>query len=141
MDGIRPLCLSSPYQTEPVGMDSKNWFTNAVGKLETSLSPSILLDRLLKLEIQFGRHREASAIKKHQDRLLDLDILLFGDMIIEDSDLVLPHPEMDRRLFVLVPLAEISPACFHPLLEQTASQMLSHLTRQTNQQEISKVFW
>lgn len=124
---IRTLRLSSPYRTEPVNMASANWFINAAGTLETSLTPEELLDTLLALEEQFGRTRRSDD-RGYQDRTLDLDLLLMDDRIIQTARLVLPHPEMHCRLFVLAPLAEIVPDLTHPVLHRTIRDLLHSLT-------------
>ncbi len=115
---ITLLTLSSPYRTAPVGMDSDNWFTNAVGVLQTSLTPRALLQEMLRVEQEMGRDRS-----RGMDRTVDLDILYYDDLILSEPDLEIPHPEISRRLFVLAPLAEVAPDHIHPVLEQS-SQML-----------------
>ncbi len=115
---ITLLALSSPYQTAPVGMDSDNWFTNAVGVLQTDLSGHELLAIMLGIEQEMGRDRS-----RGMDRTVDLDILYYDDDIISDTDLEVPHPQMNRRLFVLAPLAEVAPDHLHPLLQQSSLQL------------------
>lgn len=116
--GVTLLALSSPYQTAPVGMASDNWFTNAVGVLQTSLSAHELLVIMLGIEQEMGRDRS-----RGMDRTVDLDILYYDDDIISDGDLEVPHPQMNRRLFVLAPLAEVAPDHLHPLLQQSSLQL------------------
>lgn len=108
IDGIELLSISSPYKTAPVDMDSQHWFTNAVGCLRVSLTPLQLLKALLGVENTFGRTRN---IKKfgYQDRSLDLDLLYYGDIVMDDPELILPHPRITERLFVLVPFVELEP--------------------------------
>ncbi len=118
----RSIGLSSPYLTEPVGMESDYLFTNAVGLLETGLDPKSLLAAMLDLEKQMGRDR-----KKGKDRKVDLDLLFYDDLVMNTTSLVLPHPEIANRLFVLAPLAELVPEHSHPLLQKTAEQMLQDL--------------
>lgn len=105
---IVTVALSHPYSTTPVGMDSPNRFTNAVGELLTSLNPRKLLDVLMKIETLFGRTRREGA-QGYEDRTLDLDMLYYGECTMNDPDFVLPHPRIAERLFVLRPLAEICP--------------------------------
>jgi 2-amino-4-hydroxy-6-hydroxymethyldihydropteridine diphosphokinase len=107
-EGVWTVALSHPYRTAPVGMESSNQFTNAVGMLETILSAHGLLNLLLQIESAFGRRRDPSATG-YQDRPLDLDILCFGELVLTTPELVLPHPRLDDRLFVLAPFAEIAP--------------------------------
>ncbi|MDA3969992.1 MAG: 2-amino-4-hydroxy-6-hydroxymethyldihydropteridine diphosphokinase [Desulfobulbaceae bacterium] len=115
---ITLLTLSSPYKTAPVGMESDNWFTNAVGVLQTSLSPRDLLQEMLSIEQEMGRDRSVG-----MDRTIDLDILYYDDVIISEPDLEIPHPEISRRLFVLAPLAEVAPDHIHPVLEQSSHML------------------
>lgn len=88
-------------------MESSNWFTNAVGQVATTLAPHELLALMLRVEEQFGRVRDGDAIG-YQDRSLDLDLLYYGEAQLSTVDLVLPHPHIASRLFVLAPLAEIA---------------------------------
>jgi 2-amino-4-hydroxy-6-hydroxymethyldihydropteridine diphosphokinase len=101
----RLICRSSLYSTEPVGFAEQPRFVNAVVALETELDPRGLLNGLLKIEQEFGRDRSAGFA--NGPRTLDLDILLFGDLKIDEPDLRIPHPRMAERGFVLVPLREI----------------------------------
>lgn len=111
---------SSLYSTEPVGFADQPRFVNAVVALETELSPRELLDRLLKLEQEFGRDRSGAI--ENGPRTLDLDILLFGDVEISEPGLEIPHPRLEERAFVLVPLREISPRIFDAGDGETMSQ-------------------
>ncbi len=115
--------LSSPYRTEPLGMESEHWFTNAVGSIETTLAPKVLLKVLLSVEQEMGRDRS-----KGQDRPIDLDLLYYGEDKIDEPDLIVPHPEIANRLFVLEPMCEIEPNLMHPQLHLTSVQMLDRLT-------------
>lgn len=114
VQGVETIAISSPYFSEPVNMKSSNWFTNAVGKLETDLSAAALLDVLLEVERVFGRRRDEN-IPGYQDRTLDLDMLYFGDTVVSTSRLTLPHPYLAERLFVLKPLAELDPEYHDPV--------------------------
>lgn len=105
-EGIQTSCLSSPYRSAPVGMESDHWFTNGVGSLMTSLAPESLLDVLLDIEYRLGRRRD-SQVTGYQDRSLDLDMLYYDDLVLETVRLVLPHPRIAERLFVLQPLLEV----------------------------------
>lgn len=108
VDGIVLDGLSNPYMTAPVYMASQHWFTNAVGRLQVSLAPLALLKVLLHVEASFGRTRSPK-VSGYQDRSLDLDLLYYGDIIMKSPELILPHPHINKRLFVLVPFAELEP--------------------------------
>lgn len=107
-DGVVLDGLSSPYMTAPVDMASQHWFTNAVGRVLTTLSPLSLLQVLLGIETSFGRTRSEKKFG-FQDRTLDLDLLYYGDTVMDSPELILPHPRIGDRLFVLVPLVELEP--------------------------------
>jgi 2-amino-4-hydroxy-6-hydroxymethyldihydropteridine diphosphokinase len=106
----RVLARSSLYRSAPVGFADQPDFINAVAELETALTPRELLDALLALEQKFGRTREF----RDAPRTLDLDLLLYGDLQLDESGLTLPHPRMSLRAFVLLPLMEIAPMCVIP---------------------------
>jgi 2-amino-4-hydroxy-6-hydroxymethyldihydropteridine diphosphokinase len=120
--GIKLMVLSSPYSSEPVGMESTNWFINAVGSLQTSLQPEELLTTMLAVEASLGRQRNMQGTP--EDRSVDLDLLYWGDRVCHDPRLILPHPEIANRLFVLLPLMEIAPQKLHPVLQKTTTEML-----------------
>lgn len=113
---------SSLYESEPIG-EAKNWYVNGVVELETGLSPQQLLSRLQKIESALGRKRT----KKWASRTIDLDILLFDTHIVNEERLKIPHPEMYRRRFVLLPLSELAPQFAHPLLGSTVTELLAGL--------------
>lgn len=124
--------ISSLYRTAPVGLKHQPDFINAVVALDTRLSPRELLDELFAVEARFGRERSV----KNAPRTLDLDLLLYGDTIMDDPALTLPHPRMHERAFVLAPLTEIAPALVIPgrgsvatLLAACADQRIHALTR------------
>lgn len=128
--------MSSLYRTAPVGISDKLRhqpdFINAVVALDTRLPPRELLDELFAVEAHFGRERSV----RNAPRTLDLDLVLYGDLVLEDPDLTLPHPRMHERAFVLVPLAEIAPGLVVPgrglvetLLESCRDQRIHPLTR------------
>ena len=116
---------SALYESEPIG-EAKNWYVNGVVELETGLSPQQLLSRLQKIESALGRKRTALT-KKWASRTIDLDILLFDRHIVNEERLKIPHPEMHRRRFVLLPLSELAPQFAHPLLGSTVTELLGGL--------------
>ena len=126
------LSMSSPYKSEPVGIPTANWFLNAVGVIETKLSPEDLLEKMLTIEKEMGRDRSHGV-----DRCIDLDLLYYDNLIINSPDLVLPHPEIQNRLFVLLPLAELAPDHLHPVLEQTTRMMCKRLAVEKSVEKIS----
>jgi 2-amino-4-hydroxy-6-hydroxymethyldihydropteridine diphosphokinase len=122
-------------------MVSRHWFINAAGSLTTSLGPEELLQELLAVERGFGRTRDPS-VSEYRDRTLDLDLLLYEDVILSSSDLVLPHPAIEYRLFVLYPLGEIAPEYVHPRLRKTIRELLLNLERkQDTAPVVAKVSW
>jgi len=123
---------SSLYETKPVGYKKQPWFINCALELETSLPPEELLKNLTRIEKALGRKREV----KWRPRLIDLDILFYGQRIIKNEDLNIPHPEIAKRKFVLIPLDEINPRIYHPQLKKTVSQILNGL--RNNKQEVVK---
>ncbi len=115
--------ISSFYNTEPVGYEKQEDFVNAVAALETKLSPEALLAACREIEDELGRKRDL----RWGPRTIDLDILLYGEERIETQDLIIPHPLMHLRRFVLVPLCEIAPSARHPALQRTAVALLREL--------------
>ncbi len=118
--------VSSYYETEPVdpgGTLGANWFYNGVVRLETSLSPNRLLDILQETERGLGRTES----NREGPRTMDFDILLFGQEVIKQPGLTVPHPRLHQRRFVLEPLVELNPAYKHPTLQKTMQELLSEL--------------
>ena len=121
----RIVARSSLYSTEPVGFAEQPRFLNAVVGVETNLAPRDLIEALLNIELEFGRDRSAGV--QNGPRTLDLDILLFGDFVLGEHNLVVPHPRLAERAFVLVPLHEIAPGLRDPRSGVTVSQLLDKL--------------
>lgn len=113
--------LSSVYETEPWGFSSEDLFLNMIAEVETNLKPSGLLGRILMIEAEMGRLRQA---KGYSSRIIDIDILFFGKKIMDMPGLVIPHPKLHERRFVLVPLCEIAPDLVHPGLEKDIKTLL-----------------
>lgn len=116
----RVIKVSSFYETEPEGVKEQPIFLNAVLELETKLSPHQLLNFIQDIEKQLGRKPTV----KWGARIIDLDILLYGEQIINDDDLKIPHPHFSKRLFVLIPLGEIAPEIIHPVLKRKIADLL-----------------
>jgi 2-amino-4-hydroxy-6-hydroxymethyldihydropteridine diphosphokinase len=115
--------VSSFYETEPVAFTAQAWFLNCAVALDTEKTPQQLLAGILDIEHQLGRRRG----QKKGPRIIDLDILLFGNSSIDDPGLTIPHPAMHERHFVLEPLTEIAPDAVHPVLHRTMKALRNEL--------------
>ena len=114
---------SSLYYTEPVGYKEQEDFINAAAALDTDLTPTALLALCHSIEDRMGRTRTV----RWGPRTIDLDILLFGDKVMNQADLIIPHPMMATRKFVLAPLVELAPEVLHPLLQKTVAQLFREI--------------
>lgn len=121
--GVEVVRVSSFLSTEPYGVTDQPQFLNAVACVRTSLTPLALLDVLLATELAMGRVR----LRHWGERNIDLDLLLYEDVVLDTPRLRLPHPDMQNRDFVLLPLAEIAPELKHPTLQKTICELKKDL--------------
>ena len=121
---VHDLHVSTLYDTEPVGVGEQPRFLNAVATGQTSLSARALLDRLLEIERQLGRTRPFPGAA----RTLDLDLILYGDSVIEEPGLIVPHPRFRERAFVLQPLAELARDWVDPVTGRTVGELASAIS-------------
>jgi 2-amino-4-hydroxy-6-hydroxymethyldihydropteridine diphosphokinase len=132
---INILKISSLYRTSPVGPVEQDRFINASAVLQTRLEPQALFELMLEVEKSFGRTRTV----KWGPRTLDLDLLFYENIQLDLPVLKVPHPLMSKRLFVLMPLAEIEPDWVHPGLGLSVHEMLNRILELDHQQEIQKL--
>jgi 2-amino-4-hydroxy-6-hydroxymethyldihydropteridine diphosphokinase len=125
--GVSVLRVSPVYETEPVGYTAQAWFFNLVVEGTTTLFPMQLLSRTMRLERALGRTRTVAK----GPRIIDIDILFYGRAIVKTARLEIPHPRIAERRFVLVPLADLSPALRHPVTQQSVREMLAAAPAQT----------
>jgi 2-amino-4-hydroxy-6-hydroxymethyldihydropteridine diphosphokinase len=112
------------YRTEPVDFRDQEWFVNGVAEFETALSPHALLTALKQIERRAGRTEGGI---RFGPRVLDLDIIFYGDAVIETGDLAIPHPRMHQRRFVLRPMRDIAPELVHPVLKKTMRDLFAEI--------------
>jgi len=127
IDAIKPEVIAtkcSPvYETPPCGFHDQPQFLNQVIEAETDLSPAELLDHLKRTEKSLGREKTF----KNGPRIIDLDIIFYDDEVVDSPPLIIPHPHMAERAFVLIPLADIAPQFQHPILKESVSELLSKI--------------
>jgi 2-amino-4-hydroxy-6-hydroxymethyldihydropteridine diphosphokinase len=120
ISGCRVTAQSGFYRTQPVGVKGQDWYVNGVIVLSADISAQELLKSLLAIEIDMGRERK----RKWDSRIIDLDILLFGEEVISEKGLQIPHPLMHLRRFVLVPMVSLAPDLVHPVLGKSMAELL-----------------
>ncbi|ACA56750.1 2-amino-4-hydroxy-6-hydroxymethyldihydropteridine diphosphokinase [Clostridium botulinum] len=121
--GMKIIKVSSIYETEPYGVLDQDSFLNGVVKIETNLTPEDLIGELLNIEKQLDRVRE----RRWGPRTIDLDIIFYDDLIINEKDLVIPHKDMENREFVLKPLCDIDENFIHPVLKKSVRELYDRL--------------
>jgi 2-amino-4-hydroxy-6-hydroxymethyldihydropteridine diphosphokinase len=126
--------ISSLYETEPVDFTDQPWFLNCAVALETACTPAQLMQGLLEIEKAMGRQR----IQPKGPRTIDIDILLFGNAVVNTPALTIPHPGIPQRRFVLEPLAEIAPEARHPVSGKSVRELLEHLPPGQNVKKLDK---
>ena len=118
------ILKSSLYETEPWGIKDQNKYLNQVLKVTSQCSPKNLLEKCNEIESIIGRKRS----EKWGERIIDIDILYYGDLVISDNELIIPHPEIQNRRFTLELLVELAPDLIHPLLQKDQKQLLLECT-------------
>jgi len=123
LPGCHVIARSTLFKTEPEGVTGQPWYVNGIAQIAAMKSPFELLQGLMNIESAMGRARR----KRWEARIIDLDILLFGQKIITSHDLIIPHPLMHKRRFVLEPLAQLAPHLVHPVFKVTIQKLLHKL--------------
>ncbi|MDP3433379.1 MAG: 2-amino-4-hydroxy-6-hydroxymethyldihydropteridine diphosphokinase [Bacteroidota bacterium] len=124
---------SAVYETEPWGFESTDLFWNQVLEITTRLSPEEVLRKTQQIELELGRIRKSNY---YDSRIIDIDILFYGEKIVELPNLIIPHPRIQERKFVLIPLNEIAPDLKHPVFKKTISQLLADCTDQLRVEKV-----
>ena len=125
-DKIKIVKTSSFYETEPWGNKNQEWFINAALAIDTDYSPEELLKYCQNIEVQLGRIRKEN--EKWSQRAIDIDILMYDDLVISSKNLIVPHPFMHLRAFVLVPMLEVKSDLVHPVFKKTISELYDELS-------------
>ena len=125
--------VSGIYETEPIGLREQRWFLNLAAEFETELFPKQLLHRMQKVERELGRRRTV----RNGPRTIDIDILLYGNAIVQTDELEIPHPRYRERRFTLAPLAELNPELRDPVTHKTVAELLAGLKGQAIRKRVS----
>ena len=125
--------ISSFFETEPVELEDQHWFINAVVEIQTDLSPEELLASCRSLEESLGRVRAV----RYGPRTIDLDLLFYGQQVMNTEELTLPHPRLHERQFVLIPLVEIAPDLFHPVQKASVKSLMDKIPDQKTVRRLS----
>ena len=118
---IRIIATSSFYETEPWGVETPNWFVNAIVQIATTLTPEELLDECQKIESLLGRKRSPEAI--YMDRTVDIDIIFYDNIVLNTPRLTIPHKHFHKRVFMMVPMLEIADDFVHPFFGKTVESL------------------
>jgi 2-amino-4-hydroxy-6-hydroxymethyldihydropteridine diphosphokinase len=125
--GCEVTACSDLFKTEPEGVAGQQWYVNCVVEVKTERTPRELFDSLMAIELEMGRIRT----EKWGSRIIDLDLLIFGEQVLDSPDLVVPHPLLHTRRFVLEPLVQVAPELVHPILNVTIRRLLNELPRES----------